>query len=148
MSASYPSTTPPHRSGQSDIFIRPVNAELIGYTVPQGFGSVREEQRYQDIINDNAETAPNYAERPSDVGGHYYPPPYPPYVASYGDPFKDQPYDDTIVYFHHGKRGVQIVLQANRKMFLAIVILMLVVMNSPGITDLISKLVRSVMGAN
>jgi len=147
MSASYPPHTPPQRSGQSDVFIRPVNAELIGYTAPQGFGSVREEQRYHDIINDNAETAPDFNDRPSGVGGHYYPP-CPPRVANYSDPFADKPYEDTILYFHHGKRGVQFIVQANRKMFVMLVVLLLIVVNSPGITDMIGKLVRSVMGAN
>lgn len=150
MSASYPTHNVPHRSDWPETDTQTIDAELIGYAAPPGSGSARMYQRRQEILDDDGPTAPeyDYSRHYSDMGGHYYPPPYPPYGATYGEAFKEQPYEDTVVFFHLGKRGVRLAIQANRKMFLALLILMLIVMNSPGITDLISKLVRSVMGAN
>jgi hypothetical protein len=149
MPTPYPPNIPPHRGGNAETFTRPVKAELIGYAAPQGFGSFREEQRYQEIFDETAETAPgyNYNAYQGGIGGTYYPP-HPPFGAVYGEPPKEQaPYEDTVVFFHHGKRGVRLAIQANRKMFVALVILVLIVVNSPGITDLLGGLLKSMLGA-
>lgn len=139
MSATYPvnSSGPRIDQPQTETSARPVRAEVIGYTAPRGFGSVRDEERFQDIFDDDPETAPGYSYQGGGIGGRYRPP--------FGAPYSEQPYEDTILVLHHNKKGIRIGLQASHKMFFAIVIVVLVILNSPGIADLLNLLVKAMM---
>jgi len=55
-------------------------------------------------------------------------------------------YNDTVIAVHHSKKGFRIVLQANHKTFLVIVILVLAVLSRPGLVDLLSVLLKSLVG--
>ena len=139
---SNPSGTPNNQCTRGnqptiDVTAKPSMTELLHQAQPRGFGNYSTEQRYQEIFEDDSQTAPGYGERPSGLGGSYQPP--------FEGAYSSKPYEDTVLFFHHGKRGVRFSIQANTKTFIILLVLFIALTNSPGIGELINNLVRTVL---
>jgi hypothetical protein len=129
---------------QVDTTARPVRAEVVDQSsTPRGFGSyaTSDQQRYRDLFGDDASTSADFGYRGASGLGSASDPYWRPFSSS----FAQGPYEDTILYVQHNKRGVRFSLQANTRTFIAIVLIVIALINSPGIGALISTLVKSIL---
>ncbi len=129
---------------QVDTAARPVRAEIIDQSsTPRGFGgyAASEQQRYRDIFGDDAANSADFGYRGASGLGSASDPYWRPFSSS----FAQGPYEDTILYIQHNKRGVRFSLQATTKTFIAIVLIVIALINSPGIGTLVSTLIKSVL---
>jgi hypothetical protein len=119
-----------------DVTAKPSMGELLRQAAPRGFGNHSSEQRYQDIFDDDAQSAPGYGGRPGGLGGSQ---------APFQGAYTNTPYEDTVVFFHHNKRGVRVSVQASTKTFFVLLVIFIALTNSPGIGDLINNLLKTVL---
>jgi hypothetical protein len=123
---------------------RPVRAEIVDQSsTPRGFGgyAASEQQRYRDIFGDDAPNSADFGYRGASGLGSAGDPYWRPFSSS----FAQGPYEDTILYIQHNKRGVRFSLQATTRTFIAIVLIVIALINSPGIGTLISTLIKSIL---
>ncbi len=124
-----------------DVTAKPSMSDLLQRAAPRGFGNYSSEQRYQEIFEDDPQTAPGFGNRANSMGGSYPP----PFNGAYST---QQPYEDTILFFRHNKRGVQVSVQATTKMFIILLVIFIALTNSPGIGELINNLLKNVLSAH
>ncbi len=117
--------------------IPPSMTELLRQTGPRGFGGFSSEQRYQDLFEDEAESAPGAGYRAGTMGGNYQSP--------FNGAYTNQPYEDTVLFFHHCKRGIRVSMQANTKTFIILFLIFVALINSPGIGEIVNNLLRTVL---
>jgi hypothetical protein len=134
------SNTPgtPNNQPIIDVTAKPSMTELLHQTAPRGFGAASSEQRYQEIFEDDSQTAPGYGGRAGGLGTSYQP----PFEGAYSNA---KPYEDTVLFFHHNKRGVRFSVQANTKTFIVLMVIFIALTNSPGIGELINNLLKTVL---
>jgi hypothetical protein len=137
--------TPRANPPQADTAARPVRAEVMAQsTASRGLGggyTASEQQRYRDIFNDEAATSTDFGYRGGSGFGSVNEPQWRPFSSS----FAQGPYEDTILFIQHNKRGVRFSLQANTRTFIAIVLIFIALINSPGIGELIGALVKAIL---
>jgi hypothetical protein len=124
----------------NDAAARPTQTEIVGSHAPRGFGGFAE-RHYQELFEDDADYAPNYG--PSGLGGRAYRRP-PHFAGEYAEP---QSYQDTVIFLHHNKQGIRLSIQATSKVFLLILVVVIVFLNSPGIGDIVGAVLKTVMNA-
>ena len=137
-------STPKADSPQADTTARPVRADVIDQSsMPRGFGgyAASEQQRYRDLFGDDASTSADFGYRGASGLGSASDQYWRPFSSSFGQ----GAYEDTILFVQHNKRGVRFSLQANTRTFIAIVLIFIALINSPGIGTLISTLIKSVL---
>jgi hypothetical protein len=121
-----------------DTAAKPTMTELLRQTGPRGFGTYSSDQRYQEIFEDDSESAPGY--RTGSTGGSYQQ----PFSGAYTG---QQTYEDTVVFFHHCKKGIRFSVQANTKTFIVLLAIFIGLMNSPGIGELLNNVLRIFLNA-
>jgi hypothetical protein len=123
----------PHQP-EADV-VKPTMTELLRQTGPRGFGNHSSDQRYQEIFEDEADTAPGWGGRAGSMGQQ------PPFSGTYGN----QPYEDTVLFFHHCKRGIRLSVQANTRTFIVLFLVFIALTNSPGLGELVNNLMKSIL---
>jgi hypothetical protein len=129
----------PNNQPTIDVTAKPSMSELLRQTAPRGFGNYSSDQRYQEIFEDEAQSAPGYGGRPGGLGNSYQPP--------FDGAYTNKPYEDTVLFFHHGKKGVRFSIQASTKTFIVLMVIFIALTNSPGIGEVINNLLRTVLSA-
>jgi len=129
----------PNAKPDVDSAAKPTMTELLRQTGPRGFGTYSSDQRYQEIFEDDAESAPGH--RSGSMGGSYQQPFSGAYTTS------QQPYEDTVVFFHHCKKGIRFSVQANTKTFIVLVVIFIGLMNSPGLGEMLNNVLRIFINA-
>jgi len=130
----------PNNQPTIDVTAKPSMTDLLRQTTPRGFGNYSSDQRYQEIFDDDTQSTPGYGGRPSGLGGSYQPP--------FEGAYNTKPYEDTVLFFHHGKKGVRFSVQASTKTFIVLMVIFIALTNSPGIGDVINNLVKTVLNAH
>jgi hypothetical protein len=128
----------------ADTAARPVQAEVMDRpTMPRGLGgySGSEQQRFRDIFGDDAATGADFGYRGASGFGSASDQYWRPFSSS----FAQGPYEDTILFIQHNKRGVRFSLQANTRTFIIIVLIFIALINSPGIGELIGTVVKTIL---
>jgi hypothetical protein len=57
-----------------------------------------------------------------------------------------KPYEDTVVVLHMNKQGVRLSLQANMRMFIVMLVILLAIFGKPGIGDFVGTLLKTLFG--
>ena len=127
----------PNNQPTIDVTAKPSMTELLRQSTSRGFGAATSDQRYQEIFEDDAQTAPGYGGRPGGLGGSYQPP--------FEGAYNQKPYEDTVLFFHHGKSGVRFSIQASTKTFIVLMVIFVALTNSPGIGEVINNLLKTVL---